>query len=108
MIETVNNQAHVQRVTYSPAYSVICSIGRAPFWGTIDIKYKPGEELLEFESFERWLHELALEETTVEDLCRLVFDALREALGDIPLAVTVHAMTTVHAPVSAQIKQGEV
>ena len=105
-MKIIPNDSNIDRVFYHPSYSVICSIGKAPFHGVIDIGYQPKEVLLEFESFDDWLKSMAMQSMTIEGLCRLVFDVLSEALGDIPLSVTVHAETTVHAPASAQIKRG--
>jgi len=103
MIDTIPNTPQIGTVTYTPGFSTICSVGKAPFHGTVEIVYCPETVLLEFASFEHWLFGLANQSMTIEDLCRLVFNALTEALGDIPLSVTVHAGTTVHAPVSANI-----
>jgi NADPH-dependent 7-cyano-7-deazaguanine reductase QueF len=105
-IETIPNFPKVQEVTYTPRFSAVCSIGKAPFWGELDITYQPKDKLLEFESFERWLKGQAGRETTVEGFCRLAFDVLREALGTIPLRVVVRAETTVHAAVSVVIAEG--
>jgi len=106
-IITIPNESKIDRVSYHPPFSVICSIGKAPFHGVIDIVYQSQEALLEFESFDKWLKSIALQSMTIEGLCRLVFDELSEALGDIPLSVTIHAETTVHAPASAQIIRGD-
>lgn len=105
--QAIPNESMVHLVNYEPPFSTVCSIGKAPFCGTIEIKFKPGDLLLEFESFEIWLFTLSNQSMTIEDLCRLVFDQLTGALGNIPMSVTVHAKTTVHAPVSAQIKRGD-
>jgi len=107
MIKTIDNAAKINTISYHPEFSVICSVGLSPFHGTIDIVYKPDEKLLEFESFETWLRGISNNHMTIEDLARLVFDNLLAVLGDIPLSVTVHARTTVHAPVSAILIQGE-
>jgi len=104
-VTTIPNDSRVKEVQYSPQFSAVCSVGKAPFWGEILIKYKPQDKLLEFESFESWLRENSLTRTTIEGFCRLVFDVLCEVLGDISLSVTVTARTTVHAPVSAIISQ---
>jgi NADPH-dependent 7-cyano-7-deazaguanine reductase QueF len=106
-IKTIPNDAGEITIVYRPSYSVICSVGQAPFSGDMEVQYRPDKDLLEFESFEQWLKSIALDSFTIESLCRLVFDTLHEALGDIPLAVTIHATTTVHAPVSASISQGD-
>ena len=106
-MQVIPNNDKINQVSYHPSYSVICSIGKAPFYGIIDIVYKPQGVLLEFESFDDWLKGITLQSMTIEGLCRLVFDVLSEVLDDIPLSVTVHAETTVHAPASAQIKRGE-
>ena len=106
-IETIPNDPCVNEVKFSPPYSTICSVGNAPFWGTVDIVYEPKEKLLELESFQLWLRSLSNERMTVEDLCRLCFDKLMAVLGDIRLRVTVNANTTVHAPISATIKTKE-
>ena len=103
-VESIPNTAQVQTVTYRPAYSTICSVGKAPFHGVMEIEFKPAALLLEFMSFDAWLHSLATEQMTIEDLARRTFDELRAVLGDIPLRVTVHAETTVHAPASATIE----
>lgn len=105
MFGTIPNKAHVQEIEYHPLFSVICSVGKAPFHGVIDIVFQPGEVLLEFESFDNWLREIANDHMTIEDLTRIVFDGLTACLGEIPLSVTVHAKTTVHAPASAKIER---
>jgi NADPH-dependent 7-cyano-7-deazaguanine reductase QueF len=104
-LETIPNTPQVQLIRYFPSFSTLCSVGKRPFYGEMEISYVPGKVLLEFVSFDRWLGELANQEMTVEDLARLTFDELTRALGDIPLCVTVHARTTVHAPVSATIER---
>lgn len=108
-IQTIPNTPQVQVVEFRPDFSAMCSVGHAAFFGRLDIMYHPDDCLLEFESFHRWLREdVANRQLTIEDLCRLVFDVLHEALGDICLSVTVNAQTTVHAPVRATIfSQGE-
>lgn len=106
MTDTIPNTARVGRIQYTPEYAVICSVGKEPFHGTIEITYAPGERLLEFASFEAWLSTFARQEMTIEDLARVTFDELTRVLGDIPLRVTVNARTTVHAPVSATIERG--
>jgi NADPH-dependent 7-cyano-7-deazaguanine reductase QueF len=105
LIETISNNARIQLIEYHPEFSVICSVGKAPFHGVIDISYAPKEKLLEFESFEKWLFSIANQSMTIEDLCRLCFDSLLAALGDIPLCVTVHGRTTVHCAASATISK---
>lgn len=105
MIKTIPNDTKVDLVRFSPEFSTICSVGNAPFWGTIYLEYKPGGELLEFESFEEYLETLSLREYTIESLTRAVFDKLAQVLGDIPMRVKILARTTVHAPASAVISQ---
>lgn len=105
-VTTIPNDAHITSIGYYPETSAICSIGKAPFHASVEITYQPGDVLLEFESFERWLHGLGTTNTTIEGLTRLIFDALVGVLGDIPLEVRVHASTTVHAPVTAIIRSG--
>ncbi len=48
-IETIPNFAKVQAVTYTPRFSAVCSVGKAPFWGELTIAFRPGATLLEFE-----------------------------------------------------------
>jgi NADPH-dependent 7-cyano-7-deazaguanine reductase QueF len=102
---TIPNDCGWILVKYHPEYSTLCTIGKRPFYGHIDIEFFPEELLLEFGAFETWLHGIALSENTVESLCRGVFDLLTNKLGEIPLRVEVHAKTTVHAPVSAIIER---
>jgi NADPH-dependent 7-cyano-7-deazaguanine reductase QueF len=106
MIATIPNTPKVSTIVYRPKFSAVCSVGRAPFYGVLEIKFKPEEKLLEFESFEKWLRSLAEKKMTVEDLARLVFDEITIALGIIPLSVTVNAETTVHGPASALVERG--
>lgn len=101
-MDTIPNKNKIGLITYSPKFSVVCSIGKAPFHGTIEIIHQPNQKILEYESFEKWLRTIASEEMTIEDLCRLVYDKLSSVL-DGGLTVTVMAETTVHAPVSATI-----
>ena len=105
MIKTILNEAGQIAIRYEPEFSAICSVGDAPFMGTLIIQYVAHDLLLEFESFEDWIKENANTRTTIEGYCRMTFDALTEVLGDIPLAVSVAAMTTVHAPVEARIER---
>lgn len=104
-IETLLNKPNVTRVKFTPEYSVVCSVGKRPFAGVIEIEFAPDVYLLEFISFEEWLHGLWGSEMTIEDLARVTFDKLTEVLGDIPLRVAVHARTTVHAPACAIIER---
>jgi len=103
MIKTIPNNCMVGIIKYHPRYSVICSEGRAPFSGTMDIEYLPAVKLLEFESFEKWLFSIANTSETIESLCRLVFDKLTDVLGEVPLSVTVNAVTQVHSSAEANI-----
>lgn len=105
MIRTIPNTPKITRIRYCPEFSAICSIGGASFYGVVEIEYEPAEYLLEFESFEKWLKSLSLDELTVEDLSRVIFDKLSENLGDVPLIVSLNAQTTVHAPVTAMIRR---
>jgi len=105
LIETIKNDAGPIAIRYTPEFTAICSVGKAPFSGVMEIEYLADDLLLEFQSFEIWLREHANAETTIEGFCKMAFDALTEALGDIPLAVTVTATTTVHAPVEARIER---
>lgn len=109
MIQTIPNDARVSEIEFSPLFSAVCSIGKAPFWGTVHIVYSPRHVLLEFASFEAWLKTFANRELSIEDLCRAVFDALLTSLVPNDLTVTVSAQTTVHAPATATIYlyQGE-
>jgi len=105
LINTIPNPHGPMAITYSPEYSALCSVGKAPFHGTIVIQYFAHGALLEFESFENWIRLNANAETTIEGYCRMAFDALAEVLGDIPLAVSVFGETTVHGPVEARIER---
>ncbi len=102
---TIPNDAGPVSVQYAPAFSCLCTVGHRPFYGTVRITFAPGDRLLEFEAFERWLVGLALESFTIESLCRTVFDKLTDVLGDVPLSVAAEARTTVHAPVTATIER---
>ena len=101
-IKTLPNTPEVDFVSFRPPFSAICSIGGVPFHGTILVEYRPGDLLLEFISFEDWVKSSSKTRCTIEDVARSVYDVLKRALGDIPIRVTVDAVTTVHAPVSAQ------
>lgn len=114
MIETIPNDANVHVVTYEPMFSAQCSVGNAPFYGVVEIIYAPDKVLLEFMSFERWLlSEVAPMKTTVEELCRFIYNALDEVLSNdgnlaVPLSVAIYAQTTTHAPASVSISNAEV
>jgi len=95
--------AGVEPDTLRSSFSAMCSVSNTPFYGEIVIEYYPAYRLLEFISFEQWLHEQATTITTVEGICRLVFDKLVEVLGEVPIRVTIHARTTVHGPASVRI-----
>jgi NADPH-dependent 7-cyano-7-deazaguanine reductase QueF len=103
MIQTIPNDCRVQFIEYHPEFSIICSVGNAPFHGTINITYEPNDKLIEFLSFEEWLYSISKTNETIESLCRLVFDVLIENLGNIKLTVEVRAETQIHSPASARI-----
>ena len=104
-ITTIPNDCKVYKVKYTPRYSVICSVGNAPFSGIMEIEFQPDKKLLEFESFERWLFSIANTHETIESLCRKIFDTLTLLLGEIPLMVKVNAETQVHSPACAIIER---
>ena len=104
-IEVIGFEHVLTEVSYAPVVSAICAVRNVPFQGTANISYVPNGYLLEFESFDLWLQSISLTETTIEGLTRMIFDALRSVLGDIPLRVTFEATTAVHAPVSVTIIQ---
>lgn len=103
-IKYIPNTSQVGRIEYHPRFSTICSIGQAPFSGTLDIFFRPEAELLEFESFEAWLLDRALEYHTIESFTRLVYDELQPHL--LNLIVTCHATTIKHADVTCTISYG--
>ncbi len=104
MLDAIPNTANIGKIIYTPKFAVICSIGKSPFHGEIKIEYEPDKLLLEFESFESWLFDISNDSMTIEDLCRLVYDVLKKLLGNVQLKVTVNALTTVHAAVTAIIE----
>lgn len=105
MIKTIPNTPEISHIRYCPPFSAVCSIGKAPFHGRVEIVFQSADLLLEYESFEAWLRSIANSSLTIEDFARLVFDQLTLALGEIPLTVSVRAETTVHAPVCATIER---
>lgn len=98
--ETIPNDMDVNWITFIPKYSVICSVGKAAFQGTAEITYQPKDELIELESFEHSLHDIAMNEFTVESFCAFVFNSIIEKLGGVKLTVEVYAETVRHAPVT--------
>jgi len=101
----IPNDSKVHLIEYTPKFSVICSIGKAPFHGMIKIKFMPGDWLLEFEAFEKFLKDEAMHEYTVESLCRFIFEKLLLVLvNPSSLVVSVCAQTMVHADVTATIE----
>ena len=104
-MDTIPNNAKIEVIRYTPDFSAICSVSNVPFHGNIEIVYRPSDILIEFISFEKWLVDISNNHMNIEDLARLVFDELTVILGEIPLCVTVHAKTIVHAPVSATIER---
>jgi len=104
-MDTIANVFGGMTIRFEPSFSAICFIGRKPFWGTIQIEYKPDDRLLEFVSIEEWLGILGDQHVVIEEVARLTFDEVTRVLGDIPLRITVSARTTVHAPASAQISR---
>lgn len=103
LFEVLPNTAAIDAVTFTPRFSTVCSVGKAPFWGHVSIIFMPDEALLEFESFETWLRGFADRRLTIEEFCREVFDALMIHLVPRSLSVSVHAETTVHAQATATI-----
>ncbi len=100
MSMTIQNETKVNLIQYKPEYHVLCSIGKRPFTGAVEIEFTPVKKLLEFMAFETWLNSLHDKEFTVESLCDTIFDKLTEELGYINLSVTVIAHTTAHANVN--------
>lgn len=100
---TIPNDSNIRDIEYHPHYSCICSVGKTPFHGTMDIYFRPISHLLEFMSFEEWLLTLSNKPMTIEELTRLVYNELEKILKPTSLHVTVHAETVVHGRVSAGI-----
>lgn len=108
MIEAFNNSfSNEMKIVYTPKFSVrSCTIGKAPFNGSLEITYTPKKLLLEFESFEKWLkEELSAEIMTIEEVASTVFKKLDELLHPAQLKVAVNAETIVHAPVRVEIEK---
>lgn len=103
MIQTIENKSRITKIIYTPKFSAICEIGKAPFHGTMVIEYLPKDKLLEFESFEEWLLEISNYQVTIESYCRLVFDTLVMLIDPINLKIETKAETQVHAPACAII-----
>lgn len=104
MIEIIPNPGGITEVEFHPQYSVICSVGKAPFAGTMDITYRPNAWLLEFESFEDWLLSIAMAEYTIESLCQEVGLILLNTLHPSYLRVKINATTIKHGPASAMVE----
>ena len=100
--QTILNDGKVDYVRFSPRYSVVCSVGKAPFNGTVDVVYCPQDKLIELESFEKAIHSVAMDEFTVESFCAFIYDSILDKLGGVELTVDVYAETIRHAPVMAQ------
>ena len=103
--QKISNSSKIDQIIYTPKFSAICSIGKAPFSGIAEIKYIPYHWLLEFESFEKWLLEISLTEETIEGMTRLIFDTINEIIEPKSLCVSLTASTQVHADVTAIIKK---
>lgn len=102
MFKTIEMESPPTEISYHPDFEAMCSIGKELFQGCCYISYRPNRQLIEFESFENWLREeMKKEPMTIEEAAYRIFLALRAALGDIPLQITVSARTTVHASVEA-------
>lgn len=95
----IKNNTTIDLVTYRPPFSAICSVGDAPFNGTLEITYQPMAVLLEFEAFEQWLRQESQSRHTIESFCDMVFERLETELETSLLCVAAHAQTIVHAPV---------
>lgn len=105
--DTIENRYAGIIIRYTPQVEVPCAVTGVPFRGRLRIEYAPDKYLLEYCSFERWLRSLSEQPALIEELGRLVYDKLREALGDIPLRVTLSARTTVHSPVCVTLVSRE-
>ena len=106
MIQTIpNNCGNELTIEYQPSFSAHCRIGNSPFFGNINIVYRPLDVLLEFESFEKWLREKSMREVTIEEFTRICFNELAEVLGHTPLRVQVFAETLAHSPVTVTIER---
>ena len=99
----------IQEVSYGPVPAMcFCAVTYVPFSAEVTFDYVPKDKFIEFESFDTWLgKEIPTEPHTIESLCLRIFLALAEVLGDIPLAVTVTATTTVHGPAETQVSSTE-
>lgn len=101
----IPNDTSVNRVTITSNFGAVCSVGLAPFSGTVEVTYRPKDVLLEFEAFEEWLREISTDRTTIEGFAQGVFDKLNEVLPDSDLFIRVSAQTQVHGPVVAEVAQ---
>lgn len=95
------NDFGLSEVTFHPTATAICSIGEAPFFAEVTVAYSPARWLLEFESFEEWVHALANRHESIESLTALIFDTLWARLEPQRLSVTCACQTTRHAPATA-------
>lgn len=107
-ILTIPNDMVVDKIEYSPNFSCICSVGKSPFWGKLFIVYSPNKNLVEFESFEKWLREVSTFEMTIEEFNRFVYNVLSEVLEVYPDEVSVYAHTLVHGDVRSTIRGNNV
>jgi hypothetical protein len=57
----------------------------------LTVEYDPADVVLDPDGLQQWLADKSEDEVSVSGFGRVAFDAIRAALGDIPLAVTLEA-----------------
>lgn len=104
-IKTIPNDCPgLEYISFKPGFSAICSVGHAPFYGTVEICFRPGNKLLEFESVENWIREHSNLETTIEGYAYALAKAIYDSFGGYQsITVTATAFTIVHGEAKAVV-----
>lgn len=106
-VRAVVNESGPLDVKYKTRTSAVCSISRDRFTARVVVDYTPNDKLLDFTSLETFLDSTAGRVTTAEELCRHIYNNIREVVGPCNLQVRVKASATSHRPIYVVVYQDQ-
>ena len=101
-----NKSGHVD-VKYKTNTFAVCSLSRDRFSAKVTIEYTPRDLLLDVTSLETFLDHTSGRVITAEELCRHIYNNIREAVGPCHLEVRLKASAASHRPIYVVVYQDQ-
>jgi len=102
-VKTIEHTQGITSIKYQKdAIFKECSMGVVPFTAHVTIVYKPNDMLVDFTDLDRYIEELAMQPTIIEQACADIFDVVSDGLAPNDLSVSIIASTTAHGEVEAK------